>query len=226
MPYVNNIGVYLFRGLEKFYPSPKFGKFLILEDTKNKIFQAAKRKEDKFPELVTSYVFTAFLIPKFILENLRWEFLFSLFSLASNLNKPSIDIPLLKPHKTKDKKEEWDYEGRGHSMYVHIFSKNYGWTLDYINNLDLNFALQLAQEIITDEQLDREFLWNMSDKSYIYDYKTKSGKPNPLERPYFMKEEVKPPVMMKIPAYMLPEGVVDYGTISKEFQPRPVMRGL
>ena len=109
-----------------------------------------------------------------------------------------------------------------------MLAKSYGWDKKKIDNLDVDVALALIQEIITDEQLDREFLWAMSDKSYSYDYKTKSGKPNPLERPYFMKEEVKPPPKMQIPKAMMPQGNVNYGAISEAYQPKKIdaIRGL
>lgn len=229
MTYANSIGVYLTRAL-LLLPRPRFGKFLLQEQIKHRILQAAKRKEEAFPELVISYVSAAFLIPAFILRNLRWEFLFLLFSLASSKSIPKVEIPLLKPNKQKDEKAAWDYEGRGYAMYVHIIASAYGWTQDKINNLDVDVALALVQEIITDEQLDREFLWSMSDKSYSYDYKTKVGRANPLERPYFMKTEVKPPEKTRIPKSMMPMGNVSWARTEADLRPNlpppSAMRGM
>ena len=229
MTYAESIGVYLVRAVANLFPRPNLGRFLRLENIKHKIRTAAKRKEDTFPDLVTSYVSAAFFIPKRILDNLRWEYVFLLFSLASRKSVPTIDIPLLRLHSAKDdKKEFWDYDERPYHLYVHMLAKSYGWDKKKIDNLDVDVALALIQEIITDEQLDREFLWAMSDKSYSYDYKTKSGKPNPLERPYFMKEEVKPPPKMQIPKAMMPQGNVNYGAISEAYQPKKIdaIRGL
>jgi hypothetical protein len=126
----------------------------------------------------------------------------------------------LKPGKSKDKKEPWDYPKRTIYLYSHIIAKHYGWKISDIEKLDVDYALALLQEILTDEQLDREFLWSMSENSYIYDAKTKSGKPNPLERPYWMLEKVQEPRKVTIPASMLPAGV-DYSAVG-EYAPKEI----
>jgi hypothetical protein len=219
MSYVIDIGTRLLLWAVGKFRRPKFGKFLKLEDIKYKIFQAAKRKEETFPDLVVSYISAAFLIPSSIIEKFSWEVTFSLFLLGVTKSVPNADLPLLKPSKKKDEKAEWDYEGRMKYLNVHIISSAYGWTIEYVNKLDIDTALALIQEILTDEQLDREFLWSMSENSYIYNPKTKSGKANPLERPYFMMTQVKDPKVEKIPAGMLPAGV-DYSSIPEAFRPR------
>ena len=132
--------------------------------------------------------------------------------------KPEKELPLLQPAQSKNKKEPWDYEGRSWYMYAHIISQRYGWTLGEIGRMDLDDALALVQEILTDEQLDREFLWSMSENSYIYNAKTKTGKPNPLERPYWMIVKVEPPKRMQIPKNMIPAGA-DFGAIPDEYKP-------
>jgi hypothetical protein len=220
MSYVRNIGINLILwAIGKFVRRPKFGKFLILEDTKNKILEAAKRKEETFPDLVISYISAAFLIPKAIIENLSWEVTFSLFMLGVSKSAPSLPLPILHPTKQKKETNAWDYDGRVTFMYNNIIAKAYGWSVEYVNNLDVDTALALIQEILTDEQLEREFLWAMSDKSYSYDTKTKSGKANPLERPYFMKEEVKEPKRVRMPASLMPQGFVDYSSLPPELRP-------
>jgi len=213
--------------MQRVYPRPHFGKFLHLEDIKHKILQAAKRKEETFPDLVVSYISAAFLFPKILLAKLPWDITFLLFSLASSMNVPKVSIPLLKPNKQKNEKAVWDYQGRGYAMYIHIIASTYGWTQKYIDNLDVDVALALVQEIITDEQLDREFLWSMSDKNYIYNYQTKTGKANPLERPYFMQVEVLAPKKIMIPKSMMPVGAGTYAPQPEEKIPSPAdLRGL
>lgn len=231
MTYAERIGVYLTRVISKWLYHPRFGKFLYLENIKHSIVQAANRKEEAFPDLVVSYISAAFLIPKFILNNTKWEVTLLLFSFASIMSSTKLQIPLLTVHaKEKDKKDSWDYEGRGYAMYVHIIANSYGWTQKQIDNLKIDTALALVQEILTDEQLDREFMWSISDKSYIYNYKTKSGKANPLDRPYFMKEEVKPPVKTKILRNMMPVGNGTYAKTEADLKPAipppSAMRGI
>jgi hypothetical protein len=226
MTYAERIGTLLV-GAVKMIPRSHFGAFLKLEDIKHKIFQAAKRKEETFPDLVVSYISAAFLIPKILLKNLRWDIVLLLFSLASTKSAPKVSIPILKPNKEKSEKAVWDYEGRGYAMYVHIIASKYGWTQKYIDNLDVDIALALVQEIITDEQLDREFLWSMSDKNYIYNYQTKTSKANPLDRPYFMKVEVQAPKKIMIPKSLMPQGLVHYAPQPEDKIPSPTdLRGL
>ena len=201
------------------YGRPKFKKWLDLEQLKSKIFEAIAKKEDTFPELLISYTAIAFSISNKIAKNLHWRYLLFVFLYTSYLCVPSKDLPLLKPSKEKKDKEPWDYDGRSWFMYAHIIARNYGWTMEYIANMNIDHAFAIIQEIITDEQLDREFMWSMSDKSYIYDVKTKSGKPNPLNRPYWMKEKVAPPKKISIPASMLPMGV-SYESLPEEFRPK------
>jgi hypothetical protein len=223
MSYVSDIGMmFILWAVRKFYRCPQLGTFLLLEDIKQKILIAAKRKEEQFPDLIFSYLSAAFFIPKHWLEKIRWDLLFGLFGIVATASVPKTKIPLLRPHKDKGKREVWDYEGRGYAMYLHLLAKTYGWGIDSVSKLNVDLALALIQEIITDEQLDREFLWSMSDRSYIYNAQTKSGKPNPLERPYFMKEEVKPPEKTKIPTSMMPQGIVKYDTLSEEFRPKVI----
>ena len=206
MTYAERIGVTLSWLVSRLYSQPRFGKFLLLEQIKYNIIQAAKRKEEQFPELVISYLSAAFLFPKRIFKNLRWDLLLLLFSLASNKSSPTTGLPLLKPSKQKENKEPWDYEGRGYVLYIHLIAHAYGWTEKQIGNLKLDTALALVQEIITDEQLDREFIWGMSERSYSYNAKTKVGRAIPLDRPYFMQTEAKAPAKTKILKSLMPIG--------------------
>ena len=92
MSYAENIGNYLLRSVMGVIGRPRFGRFLHLENIKYKILQAVKRKESTFPDLVISYISTAFLFPKLVLENLRWDYVVLLFSLASAWSVPKAEI--------------------------------------------------------------------------------------------------------------------------------------
>jgi hypothetical protein len=221
MTYAERIGTIL-AGLVKILPQPRFGEFLKLEELKYNIIKAAKRKEEQFPELVISYLSAAFLFPRIIFKNLRWDLSLLLFSLASSKSSPNTELPLLKPSKQKEHKEAWDYDGRGYALYIHLIARAYGWTEKEVCNLKIDTALALVQEIITDEQLDREFLWEMSEKSYSYNAKTKVGRAIPLERPYFMKEEAKAPAKTKILKSLMPQGAGTYAPTESEIQAKGI----
>jgi hypothetical protein len=64
------------------------------------------------------------------------------------------------------------------------------------------------QEILVNEQLDREFTWSTTEVAYPYNSTTKVSKFQPLTRPYFMHETAKPLKIMKIPRNLMPMGEV------------------
>jgi hypothetical protein len=204
-----------------FYHRPHFKRWLLLEDIKHKIIQAIAQKDKDFPDLLFSYLSIAFRLPVWVMSGVRWDTLFYLFVLSAGKNTPKVEIPLLKAKSDKkNKKDSWDYEGRTWYMYCHILAQKYGWSYSEIENLDVDVALALVQEVLTDEQLDREFLWTMSDRSYTYDYKSKVGKPNPLDRPYWMIAKIEPPKKSMIPMDMMPMGGIDWSAVPAEFRPK------
>ena len=93
-------------------------------------------------------------------------------------------------------------------MWVNILAERYGWTFDTISNLDTDVALALIQEILTDKQLEKEFLWGMSEIAYPYNSQTKESKFSPLQRPYWMKAAPQEIKMVRIRKSMLPVGNV------------------
>jgi hypothetical protein len=100
-----------------------------------------------------------------------------------------------------------------------MLAKSYGWTLEYISNLTVQEALPKIQEILVEEQNNKEFLWIMSDRSATYNESTKTYQANPLPRPNWMsrhidiKKELK---TTKIPTNFLPVGAgITYEELSK-----------
>ena len=120
----------------------------------------------------------------------------------------------------------WNYNGRIWNYYSHLLAHAYGWSLEYIANLDVYDAMAQIEEILTSEQLEREFLWSMSEASVSYDEKTKTTKPNPLPRPYWMKQakpdEPLPVKRTPIPKNLMPVGVVSYEGIPEELRPKEI----
>jgi len=103
----------------------------------------------------------------------------------------------------------WNYAGRAWYLYAHMLSSKYGWSLEYTSNLKLDDALPAIQEILLEEQLEKEFQWTMSERSSYYDDKSKTSKANPLPRPDWMNRHIDPKKELKvtqIPVDMLPMG--------------------
>ena len=200
-----------------------FRTWLELEEIKSKIVNAVREKGHTFPELICLYLSTALRVSSRHFENKPWEEVIGLFIIISSKTIPSHTLPLIhKQSSSKKEKDAWDYDGRTWYLYSNLIAQTYGWTLEYIAQLDVDNALSLIQEILTDEQLEREFLWSMSEKSVTYNSKTKTSRFNPLPRPYWMMPELKPIKIIIMPRNMLPIGEVEQSAIPEPFRPKPV----
>lgn len=190
-----------------------------LENLTTKINKAVETEITKFPQFVMEYVSTALHIPVFVLSRLPWWATLSLFLFAQQANTPT-KIPLLiSNNQIKQKSLSWDYEGRSWNYWSHLFAKEYGWTLEYIKNLDVDTALAHIQEIFTDEQLEQEFMWQMSEIAYPYNKTTKESKFSPLPRPYFMQMQAPEPKKIRMLKTLVPVGEVhDQSGMEKYFK--------
>lgn len=201
----------------------RFRKWVELEEVKEKISKAIQEKEQQFPDLVFSYLSIAFNVHQEYFTGRYWEEVIGWFYSIVVINLPPSTLPIIStPSGTKKEKDTWDYPGRTWHLYAHLLAKNYGWSLEYIANLKVEEAIAKVQEILTDEQLEREFLWGMSDKSVSYNARTKTSKFHELPRPYWMKKKIEKPRVMTMPASILPIGNVDTSAIPQEFKGKPI----
>lgn len=180
-----------------------FRKWIDLETKKQSFIEAAGN--DDFPQKVFEYLSAAFDVPIRKLEGQGWK------NTVLSLHKAYAQflpktIPLLDSAPKDTKPVDWDYDNRTWNYYSHLIAKAYGWTLDYIGNLDVNEALAHLQEILTDDQLEREFVYGLSEIAYPYNKSTKKSEFKPMKRPYWMKPVIKEVKMVKIRRDMLPVG--------------------
>jgi hypothetical protein len=191
--------------------SVTFKKWVLLEDIKKQLGETVEGVG--FPEKVLDYLSIAYdRKPK---EG-YWKN--TVFSMVEAFKEFSVDssLPILNqpPSKSKD---ELDYPNRTWNFYSHILANSYGWTLEYISDLDTNEALGHIQEILTGEQLEREFIYSLSEIAYPYNKSTKKGEFKPLTRPYWMRPLSKPVKKVKIKRTMLPMGhIVDASGLGSE----------
>ena len=180
-----------------------------LELQKNKIVQAVEESNDDFPNHLFTYLSTALHLSDKYFRLASWEKVVRSFYLIVGMTQCQIMLPIFSPTKNKPKEEPWNYLGRDWHLYIHMLAKNYGWTVEYVSNLKVEDALAKIQEILIDEQLEKEFLWTMSERSAYYDSTTKSTKLNPLPRPHWMNKHIDPTKELKvhkIPTGMMPTG--------------------
>ena len=151
-----------------------------------------------------------------------WLLIAKAFYVCVSLS-PKLELPITAPTDEKSKEEPWHYQNRTWNLYSHMLAKSYGWTMEYIANLPVLDALAHIQEILVDEQLEREFIYDLSEVAYSYDQRSKTSKHVPLPRPYWMRPKVKgiqEIKTFKIPASALPMGNVNYDAIPEELRPK------
>ena len=190
----------------------KLRAWLVLEDFYTGIIEAAEKgNREEFVSSFYSYVSAALSIPIEELQSLPWYEVTRAFKEIYQINIPSLDFPILrrKMLEERNKKIEWDYLGRDWYIWLHLLSKEYGWDIDYISNLEPNDGIALLQEILLDEQLEKEWQWSMSEMAYSYNEHTKITKFIPLERPDWMQPIVPKEIKkVKIKASEIPVGIV------------------
>lgn len=187
----------------------KLKLWLTLGSIHDQILDAVAHKDFiLISEYVISYVATALFISEKDLENLPWEEVIDALIEISRVNLPTFKIPLL--NNFQDMEDvPWDYIGRNWYFWASVFAKEFGWSMEYIAELDVEDALKLLQEILVSNQLEKEWEWAISDKSVSYDLNTKTSKFHPLERPLWMKQGGKVrKKIVQIPEHLMPIGNV------------------
>jgi hypothetical protein len=201
---------------------PRLRKWIELETYKEKIIEAAEEKQIEFPKYLLSYLSAAFGVPYKWFEYSNWEKIIYAFYVCVD-KCPQIKLPITIPTGEKLKEDDWSYDGRTWHLYSHIIAKAYGWDLEYISRLSVEDGLAIIQEIMVDEQLEKEFYYGLSEVAYSYDKNTQTSKFVPLPRPNWMRPKVEPEKIKKfsIPANMLPMGVTILpGTLPEDFLPK------
>lgn len=189
---------------------PRFQRWTELEELKGYFLRAAE-EGGEFPQALARLLSAALSISPSHLKWVDWRKQFLAFNYICLKNLPLISLPLLTEAPTiKSKRDAWDYTGRIWYLYAHMVAGAYGWTLEKISQLKVEDALAIIQEILTDEQLQREWEWGMSERAYSYDARSKVSKFNELPRPYWMKPKIGAIKKTKILKSMLPIGNVNY----------------
>lgn len=193
-----------------------FRKWIELETKKQSFIEAAEN--DDFPQKVFVYLSAAFDTP--FKEGQGWENAVRSIQKAHEQNSVEIYIPIIKDAPKSGKEIDWNYSGRDWHYYSHILSQAYGWTLEYIGNLDVNTAFAHIQEVLTDEQVEKEFTHGLSEVAYRYNKSTKKSEYVPLKRPYWMRAAT-PQTIKKvvIRADMIPVGNIQHVSgLPEEYQ--------
>lgn len=158
---------------------PHLKKWMELEQIK--AYETDKVKK------VYQYLSVFLDLPELEFDILAWDQTLELYVECLTLSIPTIKFPFLShPDKTRTV-NAWDYPQRLWYAFGHMIAKTYGWSLEYIADLDLDDGLALLQEILVEHQLDREWEWSLSEMAYPYDSRTKTNRFKALPRPSWMQ---------------------------------------
>lgn len=182
-------------------------KWLELENLKSKIFDAAGDSLG-FAQGIINYLAVALCVSSTEIDEVAWYEAAEAYATINVLNNLNFQFPLLKESSHKEK-YPWDYEGRSWYLWANVLAKAYGWSLEYIAELDPDDGVALLQEILTDDQLEKEWQWGLSEIAYPYNPDTKKSEFKEFARPVWMQKEIRKPVThIRLPASMLPAGIV------------------
>lgn len=165
----------------------KFKLWLLLSDIQSNI-SAAVRSRDLLviTDCISSYLLTA--APFVDLNKLPWYEAISLFTELQSLNTIRKELPIFEASKIEEKKDPpWEYSGRSWYKYLHILASAYNWSIEYIENLVVEDAFSLLEEIYLNDQLQKEWEWSISSRSVGYEKNTNKPKFIELPRPPWMQ---------------------------------------
>lgn len=189
----------------------KLRKWLELEDIKFRIQSAVEDKDrDRLVNLIYLYISTAIGIETNTMLDLPYKEVLDAFNEIAKINVITLDLPFMripvKEGRIEDTGYEYDY--RSWWSWANIFSKQYGWSLEYIADLNVNDGLYLYQEYLIDKYHERDWQWILSERYVGWDEHTNSSKLNPYPKPDWMRPKMKPIKPVKIPTEMMPVGVI------------------
>ena len=145
------------------------------------------------------------------------------YSEAVKLNLPTLEFPILVSTKAENKKLPWEYDGRQWYFGYIFLASNYGWDEKSVGEIDIDTAIGLYQEILLEEQLDKEWTYSLSEIAFPYNSSTKKSEYKPLERPEWMLPiSPKQLPVIKMRKEMMPVGNI----VNMTEKPKKDIRGI
>jgi hypothetical protein len=181
----------------------RLGRFLQLERHLSDLREAIKEKDSGgVVSAIHSYLSEA-TETEINISDMTWFDFYGLFLAIRGLNTLPRDLPMLKGAGFKRKDPfPWDHPARPFILWIHLIATAYGWSKTEIESLWPEDAAIYVQEILTDEQIRKEWEHSLSTVAHPLD---KQGKDQyrPLRRPSWMSPR---PRKTRIPRNMLPKG--------------------
>jgi len=192
----------------------KLRQWLLFEKAQVNIKKLIENKQtDEYANALCLLVSNTLGAPLNQVQDAPWYDVVSAYGLINELNQVR-GIPLTKQTGPPDSKEPeipWEYSGREWYWWLHTLSKEYGWLPGQVEELDIDDAISLLQEILVDEQINREWQWSLTELAYPYNETTKKHVFKALKRPEWMRDQpqvILPGLKLKFPKFMIPVGRV------------------
>lgn len=152
------------------------------------------------------HAYLALAVGKEDLEGLEFLEFGTAINELRELNRLHFFPPFMEEEHTEVEPPPWSYKERGTAIWVHRLAMAYQWSREEILELVPEEAVIYLQEIMLDDQLRKEWEWDLCSFSRVYNPKTKTSRHQPLPRPGWMVQ--REPQIVKIPISALPVGVV------------------
>lgn len=156
------------------------------------------------------------------IDSWGWVDTLTLYQKAVEFTRPRLKLPYLENPEKKIKDEPFDYPQRLWYSFAHLLASNYHWQIEIIEELDIEDALAMIQEILIDLQLKREWEHSLSPLAYYSDTKNGESRFHPLPRPAWMIAEQKVR-LVRMPKSALPVGNVQ--GLGEEFENAILAKG-
>jgi hypothetical protein len=200
----------------------RLGGFIRLQRARESLNKATKSADNRMiGEAI--YAFLKVQLPDLTLKEFYSSPWFDVYETyvkieALNVLPNSMEFSILRYGSGKGKPVPWNNSLRASLIWVHIIASAYGWSKNEIESLWPEEAVVFVQEILADQQQEKEFLHQLSEVAYEYNKQTKKSHYRPLRRPAWMTVRRKEQLIMKIRRDRLPVGKICSmtGTIDKE----------
>jgi len=186
----------------------RLGTYLDLQDQLTALAKAVKNRDTMaMADAIFEYLRIAILeISRAQFDEFPWLEITWAFARVVLLNQIPGKLAMLQHKIGGGKPVPWDHGERDRLTWIHIIARTYHWSKKEIENLWPEEAIGLIQEILADQQLDREFMHALSEVAYVFNTQTKKSKYVPLLRPPWMVLRDIEQVVTLIPKKMLPVG--------------------
>lgn len=190
---------------------PKLKHWAILEEIAETVQEATDGNGKA--RCILQYLSVAFDKPVEFFEKSYWVMVLNLYQEVQYETSPKINFPFLRAYKEDEKKDgkvttKLNYPGHFWYHLANFFANKYGWSLEYIASLEVDDAFGLMQEYELRDHLDKEFLWELSERSSGYDKATKQAKHIPFPKPTWLEQKIEIIKPVRVNKAHLPMGLV------------------